>query len=283
MEGGRGTLKFVGDPQAFELLNRFFRWVFNHHQGETLVKMKPLKSVIVQHNEKSGVHDDEVLKDMTQDAPILHGLENSPRLWSGEDLPDFHPPSFDRHHAQAGAVASDGLLKFSVHGPQRAAVPSGKPVGSEDSECIFLAALTGIADRSNKALLEVSQSVVRVVQSASGNIDGHAVEREVPATQILLQRTTPGDDIRAASVAIERFGTEGRHFVMPTLALHRDGAKINARGDGLLTEEFHHAVGRAGGAHVNVRGCLAKPCIANATADQPCAFACFRKGLQQAQ
>ena len=79
MEGGRGTLKFVGGPQAFELLNRFFRGMFNHHQGEALVKMEPLKSVIVQHNEKSGVHDDEVLKDMTQDTSILHGSENSPQ------------------------------------------------------------------------------------------------------------------------------------------------------------------------------------------------------------
>ncbi len=180
-------------------------------------------------------------------------------------------------------MASDGLLKFSVHGPQRAAVPPPKPVGSEDSECIFLAALTGIADRSDQALLEVSHSVVRVVQSASGDIDGHAVEGEVPATQILLQRTTPGDDIRAPSVPVERFGAEGGHFVMLTLSLHRDGAKIDARGNGLLAEEFHHAVGRAGGAHVNVRSRFAEPCITNATADQPCAFACLGKSLQQAQ
>ena len=98
MEGGRGTLKFVGGPQTFELLNRFFRGMFNHHQGEALVKMEPLKSVIIQHVEKSGVHDDEVLKDMTQDTSVLHGSEHPLALV--QRVSDFHPPSFDRHHAR---------------------------------------------------------------------------------------------------------------------------------------------------------------------------------------
>ena len=66
-------------------------------------------------------------------------------------------------------------------------------------------------------------------------------------------------------------------------ALHRDRTKINAGWDGPITEEFHHAFGRARGAHVDVGCCFAKPRITNASADQPRPFTRFCDGLQQAE
>jgi hypothetical protein len=69
--------------------------------------------------------------------------------------------------------------------PEGALISAHEPVSTKDAQSILLAPKVGIAHRTYAAFLQVSYSIVGVVQHLAGNINRHAVEGEITPTEVL--------------------------------------------------------------------------------------------------
>ena len=99
VEAGRQSLELVGRAQGFELIHRFFGGVFNHHQGQALVKAQGHQPFIIKRLEEGRAEHPEVFENMAQDALVLHGRQNRTGASPLQNFLNFHPPAFDGDHA----------------------------------------------------------------------------------------------------------------------------------------------------------------------------------------
>jgi hypothetical protein len=133
-----------------------------------------------------------------------------------------------RDHAEAFDGGTDGGQRAGVDVEGEL---GGETDGAQGPEAVLAEALERVAHGAHEAPREVLAAAVGVDEQLGRKIEGHRVDSEVPAREILLDGRGELDGSGVPAVDVARFGPEGRDLDLQALEKDGDRAVLDARRD----------------------------------------------------
>ena len=173
-------------------------------------------------------------------------------------------------------VPADGCRRFRFDGK---AQHRREPQSPQDTQGILVKSLSRLPYAAQDTLPQVLPASEGVPDGAI-SAHGHGVDGEVPPPQVLLQGAGEGDRIRPPVVPVSAVHPVGGHLHAPVVCPDGDGAVLQARGEGMISEQSHGLLRPGAGGHVPVLRCTAQQRVPDAASHAPGLMACRRQGIQ---